>query len=357
MAAASRPPTCAPRSPILQTTLGSCRSCCLSSGAGAGRRLRGSRFRPYQPTRSRSLPRSSPRGSFSTRSCSPTLSSCSSARLVSSDACATRASARTSPLAQLALRHGQLSVDAQLLDDQRARCEDYDGCSRSSRRLLRSCARAFFSTLSQLFYFSVLSTPHRATSTRRAPPPISRIPLAEPAGGMRENVVYNENRTSNRPRDPRMPQGRSRTGPTACESTCACEPIAGGSTLRRGGARARAPAGGECSTIHDTTRAAMSRPSCSRPRMARMYPLSAATDVGPAGRDSICSGATSSRGGHVSIWTRGLAHMGGGVRPPVSGLFGWAPRGWSPVCGRGRGRSGSSWSRPLRLRLTLHPYC
>jgi hypothetical protein len=134
VAAASCPPTCAPRSPILQTTLGSCRSCCLSSGAGAGRRLRGSRFRPYQPTRSRSLPRSSPRGSFSTRSCSPTLSSCSSARLVSSDACATRASARTSPLAQLALRHGQLSVDARLLDDQRARCEDYDGCSRSSRR-------------------------------------------------------------------------------------------------------------------------------------------------------------------------------------------------------------------------------
>lgn len=181
MAAASCPPTCAPRSPILQTTLGSCRSCCLSSGAGAGRRLRGSRFRPYQPTRSRSLPRSSPRGSFSTRSCSSTLSSCSSARLVSSDACATRASARTSPLAQLALRHGQLSVDARLLDDQRARCEDYDGCSRSSRRLLRSCVRTFFSTLSQLFYLSVLSTPHHATSTRRAPSPISRVPLAEPA--------------------------------------------------------------------------------------------------------------------------------------------------------------------------------
>lgn len=239
MAAASRPPTCAPRSPILQTTLGSCRSCCLSSGAGAGRRLRGSRFRPYQPTRSRSLPRSSPRGSFSTRSCSPTLSSCSSARLVSSDACATRASARTSPLAQLALRHGQLSVDARLLDDQRARCEDYDGCSRSSRRLLRSCARAFFSTLSQLFYFSVLSTPHRATSTRRAPSPISRIPLAEPAEGMRENAVYNENRTSNRPRDLQSPRA-DREGHTACESTCACEPIAGVRRFTEGG-HAHAP--------------------------------------------------------------------------------------------------------------------
>ena len=284
MAAASCPPTCAPRSPILQTTLGSCRSCCLRSGAGAGRRLRGSRFRPYQPTRSRSLPRSSPRGSFSTRSCSPTLSSCRSMLTVLGWCRATPArlalplapiSAR-SRLAQLALRHGQLSVDARLLDDQRARCEDYDGCSRSSRRLLRSCVRTFFSTLSQLFYLSVLSTPHRATSTRRAPPPISRIPLAEPAGGMRENAVYNKDRTSNRPRDPQCPRA-DREGHTACESICANRRS---STLRRGGARARAPAGGECSTIHDTTRAAMSRPSCSRPRMARMYPLSAATDVG-----------------------------------------------------------------------------
>ena len=150
---------------------------------------------------------------------------------------------------------------------------------------------------------------------------------------MRENAVYNKDRTSNRPRDPQCPRA-DREGHTACESICANRRS---STLRRGGARARAPAGGECSTIHDTTRAAMSRPSCSRPRMARMYPLSAATDVGPAGRDSICSGATSSRGGHVSIWTRGLAHMGGGVRSPVSGLCWLGPGGVVPCLWQGSG--------------------
>jgi hypothetical protein len=156
--------------------------------------------------------------------------------------CATRASACTSPPAQLALRHGQLSVDARLLDDQRAHCGDYDGRSRSSRRLLSLVCSFFLQDAIPTWALLPLDAVDAASRDVDTPgtPPISRIPLADPAGGMRENVVYNENRTSNRPRDPRMPQGRSRTGPTACESMCACEPIAGSSTLRRGG-HAHAP--------------------------------------------------------------------------------------------------------------------
>ena len=91
--------------------------------------------------------------------------------------------------------------------------------------------------------------------------------------------------------------------------------------------------------------------------MARMYPLSAATDVGPAGRDSICSGATSSRGGHVSIWTRGLAHMGGGARSPVSGLCWLGPGGGGPLSvagvGVGPGRPGPGLCASVSLYIHI----
>ena len=118
----------------------------------------------------------------------------------------------------------------------------------------RSCVRTFYRTLSQLglFYLSMLSTPHRAMSTRRAPhrSPVYLLLSPQEACVRTSSTTRTARRTDRAIHEcPRADRGQVPQPANPCVLASRSQEV------RRfaGGARTRAPAGGECSTIHDTT--------------------------------------------------------------------------------------------------------